>query len=255
MALGGAGTAGPGRGPGLEARPSWIDGPISVLLVEDDDADAFLVSELLADADVDADLRADLHRARSVDEALGLLSMVAVDCLLLDLGLPDADGMDVLRRLRRIATTPVLVLTARDAERDVVRGLRLGADDYLVKPVRLRELLARVDAVVRRTGGAAGGATAGVVEIEDVCVDLAARRATVAGQEIALTAKEFEILAALARRPGAAVSRQQLLDEVWGDAYLAVSRSLDVHLASLRQKLGRPGLLATIRGFGYRLGR
>jgi DNA-binding response OmpR family regulator len=172
----------------------------------------------------------------------------------LDLGLPDGDGMDVLRRLRRIAATPVVVLTARDAERDVVRGLRLGADDYLVKPVRLRELLARVDAVARRTRGG-GGEAADVVEIEDLRVDLAGRRAAVAGAEVPLTAKEFDILAALARRPGAAVSRQQLLDEVWGDAYLAVSRSLDVHLASLRNKLGRPGLLATIRGFGYRLGR
>jgi DNA-binding response OmpR family regulator len=135
-----------------------------------------------------------------------------------------------------------------------VRGLRLGADDYLVKPVRLRELLARVEAVVRRTR-AADVAAADGVEIEDLQVDLAARRATVAGTEVALTAKEFDILAALARRPGGAVSRQQLLDEVWGDAYLAVSRSLDVHLASLRSKLGRPGLVSTIRGFGYRLGR
>jgi len=107
---------------------------------------------------------------------------------------------------------------------------------------------------VRRTRAAAA-APADVVEIEDLRVDLTARRATVGGSEIALTAKEFDILAALARRPGAAVSRQQLLDEVWGDAYLAVSRSLDVHLTSLRNKLGRPGLLATIRGFGYRLGR
>src|SRR4051812_49521112 len=98
--------------------------------------------------------------------------------------------MDVLRRIRRVATTPVLVLTARDAERDVVRGLRLGADDYLVKPVRLRELLARVDAVVRRTRPTSGG-DAAVVEIADLRVDVSARRATVAGQDVALTAKEF----------------------------------------------------------------
>ena len=216
-----------------------------VLVVEDDDGVAGAVVEALATHG---------HRVERVARAADVWPHLRdADLVLLDLGLPDADGMDVLRRLRRIALTPVLVLTARDAERDVVRGLRLGADDYLVKPVRLRELLARVDAVVSRTRAA--DVTGGdVVEIEDLWVDLAARRATVGGDEVALTAKEFDILAALARRPGAAVSRQQLLDEVWGDAYLAVSRSLDVHLASLRGKLGRPGLLATIRGFGYRLG-
>lgn len=138
MALGGAGTAGPGRGPGPEARPSWIDGPISVLLVEDDDADAFLVSELLADADVEADLRADLHRARSVDEALGVLSMVAVDCLLLDLGLPDAEGLGALRRIiEGIEVLPVqpavVVLTGNTANDLGASAVANGADDYLVK--------------------------------------------------------------------------------------------------------------------------
>ena len=216
-----------------------------VLVVEDDDGVAGAVVEALGTHG---------HRVRRVARAADVWPRLHdADLVLLDLGLPDGDGMDVLRRLRRITPTPVLVLTARDAERDVVRGLRLGADDYLVKPVRLRELLARVDAVVRRTGST-GGAGDAVVEIDDLRVDVPARRATVAGQDVPLTAKEFDILAALARRPGAAVSRQQLLDEVWGDAYLAVSRSLDVHLASLRNKLGRPGLLATIRGFGYRLG-
>jgi DNA-binding response OmpR family regulator len=218
---------------------------VRVLVVEDDDGVAGAVVEALTTHG---------HRVERVGRAADVWPHLRdADLVLLDLGLPDGDGMDVLRRLRRITPTPVLVLTARDAERDVVRGLRLGADDYLVKPVRLRELLARVEAVVRRTR-VADVIPADVVEIEDLRVDLAARRATVAGQEVALTAKEFDILAALARRPGAAVSRQQLLDEVWGDAYLAVSRSLDVHLASLRGKLGRPGLLATIRGFGYRLG-
>jgi DNA-binding response OmpR family regulator len=220
--------------------------PVRVLVVEDDDGVAGAVVEALATHG---------HRVERVARAVDVWAHVRdADLVLLDLGLPDGDGMDVLRRLRRIAATPVLVLTARDAERDVVRGLRLGADDYLVKPVRLRELLARVDAVARRTRAAQAPA-ADVVQVEDLRVDLTARRATVAGQEVALTAKEFDILAALARRPGSAVSRQQLLDEVWGDAYLAVSRSLDVHLASLRGKLGRPGLVATIRGFGYRLGR
>jgi DNA-binding response OmpR family regulator len=221
---------------------------VRVLVVEDDDGVAEAVVEAL-----DAHGHATVRAARAADVWAGVRE---ADVVLLDLGLPDGDGLDVLRRLRRITDTPVLVLTARDAERDVVRGLRLGADDYLVKPVRLRELLARVEAVARRTRqhDPAGGPPSDVVEIADLRVDLAARRATVGEEEITLTVKEFDILAVLARRPGAAVSRQQLLDEVWGDAYLAVSRSLDVHLAALRSKIDRPGLLTTIRGFGFRLG-
>ncbi|WP_454854590.1 PP2C family protein-serine/threonine phosphatase [Promicromonospora soli] len=138
MALGGAGTAGPHKGPGSEARPSWIDGRISVLLVEDDDADAFLVSELLADADVEADLRADLHRARSVDEALGILSMVSVDCLLLDLGLPDAEGLGALRRIIDgidvLPVQPAVVVLTGNTSHDLgTAAVANGADDYLVK--------------------------------------------------------------------------------------------------------------------------
>ncbi len=172
------------------------------------------------------------------------------DLVLLDLGLPDVDGLEVLRKLRRVATTPVIVLTARGDERSVVRGLHLGADDYLVKPVRLAELLARIHAVTRRARPPEEPA---VVRVRDLEIDLDARRVTTDEGEIELTAKEFDILAVLARNHGVAVSRQRLLDEVWGDAYLAVSRSLDVHLTGLRAKLGRPGLVATIRGFGFRL--
>ncbi|MGW7717722.1 response regulator transcription factor, partial [Streptomyces chartreusis] len=178
------------------------------------------------------------------------------DLLLLDLGLPDLDGLEVLRKLRAVSGLPVVVLTARGDERSVVRGLRLGADDYLVKPVRLAELLARIEAVTRRaatptapTAPAPRTASAGDVEVA-----LDARRVTVGGAEVRLTTKEFAVLAALAGRAGTAVSRQQLMDEVWGDAYLAVSRSLDVHLTQLRAKLGRPEVLTTIRGFGYRFG-
>jgi DNA-binding response OmpR family regulator len=217
---------------------------VNVLVVEDDDGVAGAVVEALG---------AHGHRTARVARAADLWARLrGAELVLLDLGLPDDDGMDVLRRLRKVSVTPVLVLTARGDERDVVRGLRLGADDYLVKPVRLGELLARMEAVRRRAAPAA--ARPDVVRVGDLVVDLAGHRAEVGGAELALTAKEFEILAALARRPGAAISRQQLLDEVWGDAYLAVSRSLDVHLSTLRSKLGRPGLLTTIRGFGYRLG-
>ena len=215
-----------------------------VLLVEDDDG----VANALADS-----LGAHGHqpaRVRRGEDAL--LAHRDADLALLDLGLPDLDGLEVLRKLRAVSSVPVIVLTARGDERSVVRGLRLGADDYLVKPVRLSELLARIEAVTRRA--AATRPAPQVVVVGDIEVDLDARRVVVGGAEIELTAKEFAVLAALARRAGTAVSRQQLMDEVWGDAYVAVSRSLDVHLTQLRAKLRRPDLLTTIRGFGYRLG-
>ncbi|MCP2163788.1 DNA-binding response regulator, OmpR family, contains REC and winged-helix (wHTH) domain [Goodfellowiella coeruleoviolacea] len=216
-----------------------------VLLVEDDDG--------VADALVES-LGAHGHlplRVRRGGDAL--TRHREADLVLLDLGLPDQDGLEVLRKLRRVSAVPVVVLTARGDERSVVRGLRLGADDYLVKPVRLAELLARMDAVTRRAH-ARDSASGNVVRLAGVEIDLDARRVLVDGREVALTTKEFDVLAVLAARHGTAVSRQQLMDEVWGDAYLAVSRSLDVHLAQLRAKLNRPGLLTTIRGFGYRLG-
>lgn len=233
----------PGRGKGQAA-------PVHVLVVEDDDG----VGAAVADA-----LGAHGHTVARVGRAADVWPRLrAAEMVLLDLGLPDADGLDVLRGLRRLSACPVLVLTARGAERDVVRALHLGADDYLVKPVRLRELLARVDAVSRRARAIPASDPAAdpgdEVRVEDLVVDLAGRRATVAGAELALTGKEFEVLAVLARRAGTAVSRQQLMDEVWGDAYLAVSRSLDVHVSTLRAKLDRPGLLVTVRGFGFRLG-
>ncbi|NYI92133.1 DNA-binding response OmpR family regulator [Amycolatopsis endophytica] len=215
-----------------------------VLLVEDDDG--------VADALVDS-LGAHGHEPTRVKRGEdALLAHREADLALLDLGLPDLDGLEVLRKLRAVSTLPVIVLTARGDERSVVRGLRLGADDYLVKPVRLSELLARIEAVTRRAAAARPGPR--MVVVGDIEVDLDARRVEVGGARVELTAKEFAVLAALARRAGTAVSRQQLMDEVWGDAYVAVSRSLDVHLTQLRAKLRRPELLTTIRGFGYRLG-
>ncbi|GAA0539245.1 DNA-binding response regulator [Saccharopolyspora subtropica] len=215
-----------------------------VLLVEDDDG--------VADALVDV-LAAHGHQPTRVSRGADALTRHRDhDLVLLDLGLPDADGLDVLRKLRRIGPIPVVVLTARGEERMVVRGLRSGADDYLVKPVRMAELLARIEAVARRGRPVPPGADE--VRVGDVHVDLRTRRVRVGEQDVELTPKEFDVLAVLAREVGTAVSRQRLMDEVWGDAYLAVSRSLDVHIAQLRAKLGRPELLVTIRGFGYRFG-
>ncbi|MEV7046142.1 response regulator transcription factor [Amycolatopsis sp. NPDC051061] len=222
---------------------------VRVLLVEDDAGVAGALAE---------SLHARGHPVTSVGRGADALHRHRdADLVLLDLGLPDLDGLDVLRKIRAVSPVPVIVLTARGDERSIVRGLRLGADDYLTKPVRLAELLARMDAVVRRAVArdAPADSASDVVRVEDVEIDLGGRRVLVAGHDIGLTTKEFEVLAVLAARPGTAVSRQQLMDEVWGDAYLAVSRSLDVHLTALRAKLDRPGLLTTIRGFGYRLGR
>ncbi|WP_329233419.1 response regulator transcription factor [Streptomyces canus] len=219
---------------------------MDILLAEDDDGVAAALVEVLYDHG---------HITRRVRYGRDVLTYHrSSDLLLLDLGLPDTDGLDVLRKLRTVSDMSVVVLTARGDERSVVRGLRLGADDYLVKPVRLKELLARIEAVTRRTAARSGFSSLLTVRVGDVAVDLDARRVKVAGAEVELTTKEFDVLAVLAARAGTAVSREQLLDEVWGDAYQAVSRSLDVHLTQLRTKLGRPGLLTTIRGFGYRLG-
>ncbi|MFH0517280.1 response regulator transcription factor [Streptomyces sp. M41] len=219
-----------------------------VLLAEDDDGVAGALTEALYEH---GHLPTRVRRGEDVPARHR-----QADLLLLDLGLPDLDGLEVLRKLRAVSALPVVVLTARGDERSVVRGLRLGADDYLVKPVRLAELLARIEAVTRRVASpaAASAPAPRTVRADDVEVDLDARRVTVGGAEVRLTTKEFAVLAVLAARPGTAVSRQQLMDEVWGDAYLAVSRSLDVHLTQLRAKLGRPGVLTTIRGFGYRFG-
>ena len=214
-----------------------------VLVVEDDDG-------------VAAALCAGLDAARHVPSRAGrgeqaLLEHHEADVVLLDMGLPDLDGMDVLARLRRVSTVPVIVLTARGDERSVVRGLRTGADDWIVKPVRLGELLARIEVVARRRPGPRP-ARARVVTAGDLAVDLAARTVTVAGAHVAVTRTEFDVLAVLCARAGESVSREMVLDAVWGDAFAASSRSLDVHLAQLRAKLGRPGSITTVRGYGYR---
>ncbi|RDI63445.1 response regulator transcription factor [Nocardia pseudobrasiliensis] len=214
-------------------------------VVEDDDG--------VGDALVEA-LGVRGHQAKRLRRGADLLiAHRGYDAILLDLGLPDGDGLQVLRQLREVSSVPVVILTARSDERSIVRGLRGGADDYVIKPPRIAELVARLENVTRRATAAAEPPQE-IVETWDVRVDLTARRVEVGGAVIALTAKEFELVEALVERPGAAVSRQQLMDRIWGDAFVAVSRSLDVHMAGLRQKLDRPGLITTIRGYGYRWG-
>jgi DNA-binding response OmpR family regulator len=173
------------------------------------------------------------------------------DLVLLDLGLPDGDGITVCRQIRTRSRVPVIAVTARSQAADRVRGLRSGADDYVVKPFSIAELLARIDAVLRRTGPLQPRP---VVTVDDVTVDVEARTVTVADRPIDLTRKEFDILAVLATHHGRVVPREQVALYAWQSVFEASSRTMDVHIASLRHKLGRPDLVQTVRGIGYRLG-
>ncbi|MFD2473957.1 response regulator transcription factor [Amycolatopsis silviterrae] len=216
-----------------------------VLLVEDDDR--------VAGALVPALVRRGLVMQR-LPSGAGVLDRVHdVDVILLDLGLPDVDGVVLCRQIRAVSDVAVIVVSARGEVNDRVHGLRAGADDYLVKPYDVEELLARVEAVRRRRGERTAQ-TVPVVEVGDVRIDLARYEVLVAGEPIALSRKEFQVLALVAAAGGAVCSREQVLNEVWGHRGAAESRSLDVHVATLRTKLGRPALIETVRGVGYRLG-
>lgn len=179
------------------------------------------------------------------------LNAEPVDLVLLDLGLPDLDGRVVCQELRKQGDVPIIVVTARQDEIDRVILLELGADDYVVKPFGFRELVARIRAVLRRTAKhsqADSPKTAwGILE-----VDRRARRVEFGGEEIELTPKEFDVLAVLAGDPGAAITREQLINEVWGDNWWGSTKTLDVHIASIRKKTS-PELIETIRGVGFRL--
>ncbi|HET6286160.1 MAG TPA: response regulator transcription factor [Amycolatopsis sp.] len=216
-----------------------------VLLVEDDDR--------VADALVPALVSRGLAMTRLASGA-GVLDRVArFDVVLLDLGLPDIDGVELCRRIRAESDVAVIVVSARGEVGDRILGLRAGADDYLVKPYDVDELLARVDAVRRRRGEREAASSPEVVRLGDVTVDLARHEVLVAGAPVALSRKEFQVFALLIRARGAVCPREQLLTRVWGHSGAAESRSLDVHVATLRTKLGRPTLIETVRGVGYRL--
>jgi DNA-binding response OmpR family regulator len=170
--------------------------------------------------------------------------------VVLDVGLPDIDGLEVCKRIRRTSQVPVIFLTARDGEVDRVLGLELGADDYLTKPFSPAELVARVKAVLRRTDGAPPPE---VVQAGRVTIDGGRREIRVDDSPVELTTKEFELLRFLAERPGLALSRQQILDGVWGHDWFGDARTVDVHIAQVRKKLGDAIAITTVRGVGYRL--
>jgi DNA-binding response OmpR family regulator len=232
-----------------------------VLIVEDDDAIATPLTKGLEREGLAVD------RVGTGGDALDRSAASSFDVVLLDLGLPDRDGFDVCRQLRARSDVPIIVVTARSEEVDRVVGLELGADDYIVKPFGLRELVARIRAVVRRRtpvtvpddgSGSPAVATGGehpgsVVAVGTLAVDRRTRRVTVDGELVALTPKEFDLLAFLAEDAGAVRQRQELLENVWDPHWYGPTKTLDVHVASLRKKLGDPGWIETVRGVGFRL--
>jgi DNA-binding response OmpR family regulator len=188
------------------------------------------------------------HAATGAAAALGV---VGVDMVLLDLGLPDLDGTEVCRRIRAESDVPIIVVSARSDEIDRVMLLELGADDYIVKPYGLRELVARIRAVGRRSTGSSDRSE--VVTLGRLVLDNRAHRVTVDGQLVELTPKEFDLLALLATEPGAVFTRQRILENVWDAHWYGPTKTLDVHVAAVRRKLGSPDWIATVRGVGFRL--
>ena len=201
----------------------------------------------------------DLLVARDGQEALSLFEANEVDLILLDLMLPKVSGLDVCRRIRQSSAVPIIMVTAKATEIDTVVGLEVGADDYVAKPYRLRELVARMRAVLRRSpaGGDEGdGGSAEVSELGGIRLEVDRRKAFVRGEEVQLRRKEFELLRMLMESAGRVVTRDALIDRVWGSDYVGDTKTLDVHVKRLRAHLeedpGKPQLIATVRGVGYR---
>jgi two-component system, OmpR family, response regulator RegX3 len=227
-----------------------------ILVVEDEDSIALPLA---------AALEREGYSTRvtgSAPEAISLAAELQPDLILLDVMLSDGSGLDVCREVRRDSSVPIIMLTARGDETDRVVGLELGADDYVVKPFSARELVARIRAVLRRVPDPAAGAGAPqaasepALQVGGVTVDGAMRRATLDGSEIALTRREFDLLVLLVRNAGTVLTRERLMDEVWDTNWFGSTKTLDVHVSSLRRKLGDDAVdsryLHTVRGVGFR---
>ncbi|MFN2121323.1 MAG: response regulator transcription factor [Anaerolineales bacterium] len=218
-----------------------------ILVIDDEPSIVKLVTAYLKpegyDVQTAADGTAGLQAARAFKP----------DIVILDIMLPGMDGLELLQHLRRESQTYVILLTAKTEETDKIVGLSVGADDYVTKPFSPRELTARVKAALRRLQvGPGGGADTSVFAFRHLRLDAGARRVTVDDQPVELTAVEFDLLKALAENRGRVLTREQLLEKVWGGQYFGEIRVVDVHLGHIRQKLGRPELIATVRGVGYR---
>jgi two-component system, OmpR family, response regulator RegX3 len=215
-----------------------------VLLVEDETTIADPLVEALEREGFDVDVATTGHAALDAGDT---------DLILLDLGLPDIDGTDVCRALRSKSTTPIIVITARGDEIDRVLLLELGADDYVVKPFGLRELVARIRAVRRRVATDVLAPPAADIRLGSLHIDVRGRRVFVGEREVVLTPKEFELLVMLAHAPGAVLRREEIIEHVWDQHWWGPTKTLDVHIASLRKKLGSTSWITTVRGVGYRL--
>ena len=215
-----------------------------VLVVEDDDSIADPLIRGLEREGFDVD---------RVDSGEAALEAAPADLVLLDLGLPGMDGLEVCRTLRARSDVPIIVVTARGEEVDRIVGLEIGADDYMVKPFGFRELLARIRAVTRRTVRAPEPEVADVLRRGGLTIDRRSHRVLVDDVELALTPKEYQLLEFLARDPGAACTREAIIAEVWDEHWYGPTKTLDVHVATLRKKLGKPEWIETIRGVGFRL--
>ena len=213
-----------------------------MLVVEDDDA---IATALVAGLEREGFAPV---KARTAADALNALP---ADFVLLDLGLPDRDGLELFVRLREVSGSPIIIVTARGDEEDRVAGLDLGADDYVVKPFAVRELVARIHAVLRRTNPQPLGSP--LQEIGPLSVDRRTRTVAVAGTEVPCTPKEYGIVEFLARDPGVVITRQELVDAVWGANWFGSTKMVDVHVAAVRKKLGPRVLIETHRGVGFRL--
>jgi DNA-binding response OmpR family regulator len=216
-----------------------------VLLVEDDARVAAAIRSALA------------KRGIVVDWAptgrIALAAVAGADVVLLDLGLPDMNGFALCRDIRDRGDSAIIVVSAKGQVDDRILGLRSGADDYLVKPFNVDELVARVQAVLRRRAGTPA-VRPDRVRVEDVEIDIPRFEVMVGGAPVALSRKEFQLLAMIAVADGDVCPRERLIAEVWGETWAGANRTLDVHVATLRTKLDRPGLIETVRGVGYRLG-
>jgi DNA-binding response OmpR family regulator len=217
---------------------------VRLLVVEDEDA--------IAEPLVEGLEREGFHVTRVATGAAALAAPDA-ELVLLDLRLPDTDGYAVCRELRARSDVPIIMVTAKGEEVDRVIGLELGADDYIVKPFGLRELVARIRAVSRRAS--ATSARSGVLRVGAIEIDRRAHRVTVGGRELLLTAKEFDLLSLLAAEAGNVVERATIMREVWDTGWLGSTKTIDVHVAALRKKLGDRGMIETVRGVGLRLRR